>query len=197
MLPSAIKKFTPYRVYKAVMKRVSPFAHLVRAGRVAIGTGSYGTPEVVTYAGDKSTRLLIGNYCSIASSATFLLGGNHPMDRASTFPIRLRLLLDDSAADGFPSSKGDIVLDHGVWVGHGALIVSGVTVGRGAVVAAGAVVTKDVAPYAIVGGNPARFIRYRFSEERIAEIEQSRWWILSEAEMTAKAEELNGRIYTS
>jgi acetyltransferase-like isoleucine patch superfamily enzyme len=193
MIFPILKKLTPLRVYKAILKRSSHFSRLVRSGRILVGRGSYGTPTVVTYAGDDKTRLLIGNYCSVASSATFLLGGNHPTDRITTFPIRLRLSLDTSGLDGFPTSKGDIVLGHGVWIGHGALVLSGVTVGDGAVVAAGAVVTKDVAPYTIVGGNPARPIRARFEADKIEMIAQSQWWTWSESEIAANTDRLNGR----
>lgn len=191
MIP-AVRKLTPVRVYKAILKRSSPFSRLVRCGRISVGRGTYGTPHVITYSGDEMTRLFIGNYCSIASSATFLLGGNHPVDRMSTFPIRLRLSLDATAGDGFPSSKGSIEVGNGVWIGHGALILSGVTIGDGSVVAAGAVVTKDVAPYSIVGGNPARLIRRRFGEQAIEIVERSKWWTWSESEVAANAERLNG-----
>ncbi|MEW1918640.1 CatB-related O-acetyltransferase [Pseudarthrobacter oxydans] len=194
MVHSVLKKFTPLRIHKALVKRTSHFSRLVRSGRIIVGRGSYGTPTVITYTGDDHTKLLIGNYCSVASSATFLLGGNHPTDRISTFPIRLRLSLDTGALDGFPSSKGHIELGHGVWVGHGALVVSGVTIGDGAVVAAGAVVTKDVAPYTIVGGNPARRIRDRFDADDIAVIEKSQWWTWSESRIAANADRLNGQI---
>jgi acetyltransferase-like isoleucine patch superfamily enzyme len=194
MIPSVLKKMTPARVYRAILKRSSHFARLVRSGRVIVGQGTYGTPTVVTYAGDNRTQLIVGNYCSIASSSTFLLGGNHPTDRVSTFPIRLRLHLDESGLDGFPSSKGNIVLGHGVWIGHGVLVVSGVTIGDGAVIAAGAVVTKDVAPYAIVGGNPARPIRSRFDDDVIDKIKQSEWWTWSESAVAANAQDLNGPL---
>lgn len=188
------KKLTPTRVYKALEKRASPYSRLVRSGRVIVGMGSYGTPSVVTYAGDDSTRLIIGNYCSVASSATFLLGGNHPTDRVTTFPVRLRLLLDEGAGDGFPASKGDISVGHGAWIGHGALVLSGVSIGAGAVIAAGAVVTKDVAPYSIVGGNPARVIRERFGADNIARIEESQWWTWSADQVANNADWLNGEI---
>jgi acetyltransferase-like isoleucine patch superfamily enzyme len=185
-------KLTPLGVFRGVSRRMSKFSRLARSGRVVIGAGSYGTPDVAIYAGDLDTKLIIGNYCSIASSATFLLGGNHPTDRISTFPIRLRLLSDAHAKDGFPSSKGNIVLGHDVWIGHGALILSGVSIGNGAVVAAGSVVTKDVPPYTIVGGNPARMIRSRFDSETIDSIEKSEWWTWSESEVACRADFLNG-----
>ena len=72
--------------------------------------------------------------------------------------------------------KGDTVIGNDVWIGQNAVILPGVTIGRHCVVAAGAVVTKDVPPYAIVGGIPARIIRYRFSDEQIARLEESKWW---------------------
>ena len=75
-----------------------------------------------------------------------------------------------------PVSKGDVVIGNDVWIGRGVVILSGVRVGNGAVIGAGAVVTKDVPPYAIVAGNPARIIRYRFSPEQIEELEQIAWW---------------------
>lgn len=193
MKTAVLKKLTPVRVYRAILKRSSHFSRLVRSGRVVVGMGTYGTPTVVTYAGDNETKLIVGNYCSIASSSTFLLGGNHPTDRVSTFPIRLRLNLDESAIDGFPSSKGNIVLGHGVWIGHGVLVLSGVTIGDGAVVAAGAVITKDVAPYSIVGGNPARFIRSRFDSDVVDKIKQSAWWTWNESVVAANANDLNGK----
>jgi acetyltransferase-like isoleucine patch superfamily enzyme len=194
MIPSALKKMTPSRVYRALLKRSSHFARLVRSGRVVVGRGTYGTPTVVTYAGDTTTQLIVGNYCSVASSSTFLLGGNHPTDRVTTYPIRLRLHLDESGIDGFPSSKGNIVLGHGVWIGHGALVLSGVTIGDGAVVAAGAVVTKDVAPYTIVGGNPARLIRRRFDDDVMEKIKQSEWWTWSVSAVAANVDSLNGQM---
>ena len=85
--------------------------------------------------------------------------------------------------DGSHVSRGDTVIGHDVWLGSQALILSGVTIGHGAVVAARAVVAKDVPPYAIVAGNPARVVRYRMSDERIAALLRSEWWLLPEAEV--------------
>ena len=188
----SVRKLTPMRLFYAIRRRLSPFNKLVRSGRVVIGIGSYGTPTVRIYDGDQSTRLLIGNYCSIASSATFLLGGNHPTNRASTFPIRLRLQADNTYSDGFPSSKGDIVLGHDVWIGHDALVLSGVTIGNGAVIAAGSVVTRSVDPYTIVAGNPARKIRFRIDPEAAAKVEATEWWNWPPDEVVKNVERLNG-----
>ncbi|RAZ30718.1 CatB-related O-acetyltransferase [Microbacterium sp. SMR1] len=186
------RKFTPVRIFAAIRKRLSRFARLQRSGRITVGDHSYGTPDVRVFEGDNNTRLHIGRYCSISSDATFLLGGGHPTDRISTYPIRLRMLLPGAGRDGFPSSRGDIIVEDGAWVGHEALIMSGVRIGRGAVVGARAVVTRDVPPYTIVVGNPARVVRARIDEEAQTEAEASRWWEQPASEVAASVEKLNG-----
>lgn len=183
----------PRGVVDALRHRASEFQRLRRAGRVVVGTGSYGAPRVETFAGDGTTRLVIGNYCSVASTATFLLGGNHPTDRRTTFPVR-RVLGGPAADDGFPSTRGDIVVGHGAWIAHEALVLSGVTIGAGAVVAARAVVAKDVPAYAVVAGNPARVVSSRLSPEVVAEVEASRWWELSPDEVVRRAAWLNDEV---
>lgn len=128
---------------------------------VKIGSATYGELNIVTFNDD--SKLLIKNYCSIAQNVTFLLDVEHEIRNISTYPFRAKCLHDKAEA----FSKGDIVIDDDVWIGYGATIMSGVHVGQGAVVAAGAVVTKDVPPYAIVGGVPAKVIKYRFTDEII------------------------------
>ncbi len=141
-----------------------------------IGEHTYGHPKV--YDWDEKTNLIIGRYTSIADDVTILLGGNHRMDWASTYPFPA---LEDAwpeaaAIEGHPWSKGDVVIGSDVWIGNGATILSGVHIGDGAVVAARALVIKDVAPYTIVGGNPAREIRKRFDKKRIKMLLEARWW---------------------
>lgn len=189
-----IRRLEPRRLIGGIRRRMSRFARLTRAGRITLGVGSYGSPQVVTFEGDSRTKLHIGRYCSIASTSTFLLGGGHPMDRATMYPFRLRWQLEGAGHDGYPSSKGDIVVDDGAWIGHGALILSGVRIGRGAVVAAAAVVTKDVAPYSIVAGNPARLVRFRFGESSIAKIDALEWWTWSKPEILARLDEITSSI---
>lgn len=125
-----------------------------------IGKHSYGPISVFSWEGEE--RLHIGSFVSIASDCLFLLGGNHNLYRASTYPFHIDF-------DSFPKveslSKGNIVIKDDVWIGTGSMILSGVTVGQGAVIAACSVVTKDVKPYSVVGGNPAKLIKYRFDEE--------------------------------
>ena len=132
---------------------------------VKVGKCSYGELNVVSF-GDK-TKLIIGNYVSISEEVTFLLDVEHYTDKLSTYPFRVKIL-HECQFEAF--SKGDIVVEDDVWIGYGATIMSGVHIGKGAVIASGAVVVKDVPAYAIVGGVPAKLIRYRFDNETIKQI---------------------------
>jgi acetyltransferase-like isoleucine patch superfamily enzyme len=132
---------------------------------VSVGIGTYGELNVVSFSND--CKLKLGNYISIAQEVTFLLNVEHYTNHISAYPFKVKTL-HIQKAEAF--SKGDIVVDDDVWIGYGATILSGVHIGQGAIVAAGAVVTKDVPPYAIVGGVPAKVIKYRFSEEIINEL---------------------------
>jgi acetyltransferase-like isoleucine patch superfamily enzyme len=128
--------------------------------KISVGKKTYGTLKIIDYS-PLDTKLIIGSYCSISPGVHFLLGGEHQIESISTFPFKVECFGYDYEA----GSKGDIVIADDVWIGTNAIICSGVKIGQGAIVAAGAVVTKDVPPYAIVGGNPAKIIKYRFPEE--------------------------------
>lgn len=128
---------------------------------VVVGKGTYGRLNVVSR-NYQNVKLVIGNYCSIADGVKFLLSGNHQYDIFSTYPYELMVLRNPKA--GIAIAKGDIKVSDDVWIGANAIICSGVSIGQGAIIAAGAIVTKDVEPYAIVGGNPAKVIKYRFQE---------------------------------
>ena len=125
-------------------------------------------------------KLKIGKFCSIACGAKFLFtSGNHSMKSLSTytFPIFYEEWgLDVKDIRSAWDNKGDIVIGNDVWIGYEAVILSGVTIGNGAIIGARAVVTKDVPPYTIVAGVPARPIRKRFDGETIAKLEALRWW---------------------
>lgn len=148
---------------------------LVKRGQASVGAHTYGNPTIHTFTHD-NTRLTIGSYTSIARGVTIVLGGYHPMDRVTTFPLRLRLGMDGAGSDGYPSSPGNISIGSDVWIGTNATILSGVTIGHGAVIGAGALVNHDVAPYAVVAGSPARRIRYRLPEDLIGPMLRVAWW---------------------
>lgn len=132
---------------------------------VEVGKRTYG--RLLIYNDIKGRKLKLGSYCSVADEVTFLLGIDHRTMNISTYPFK-QMLVDRYSFDAI--SKGDIVVDDDVWIGYRATIMSGVHIGQGAVIAAGAVVTKDVPPYAIVGGVPAKVIKYRFETEIIKEL---------------------------
>ncbi len=140
---------------------------------LSIGAWTYGLPRVPR--GDDGTTLRVGRFCSFASGVTILTGCDHRADWISTYPFHL--LGGDTTRLPYASrSKGDVVIGHDVWVATDALILSGVTIGNGAVVAARSVVTKDVPPYAIVAGVPARVVKYRFDPGTIAALQSIAWW---------------------
>ena len=137
--------------------------------------------EAVRYAFDFiDDRLTIGRFCAIAAGAAFILnGGNHHTETIATYPFSIfgAAWAASPEATGEPwPNRGSITVGCDVWIGHEARILPGVTIGSGAVVGAHAVVTKDVAPYAIVAGNPARTIRTRFSDAEIETLLTVAWW---------------------
>lgn len=130
--------------------------------KVEIGKGTYGTLNVRTFSNDKE-KLTIGNYCSIAENVFFLLGGDHRYDTISTYPFGKQIATGETEA----VTKGPIVLGDDVWIGFGSIILSGVTIGQGSIIGAGSIVTKDIEPYSIACGAPARRIRYRHEQSAI------------------------------
>lgn len=142
--------------------------------KVFVGDFTYGVPEIITFK-DDPTKVYIGKFCSIAPSVKIICGGLHRTDWISTYPFNC-YMQDYSYIKGHPTTKGDIRIGNDVWIGDGVTILSGVTIGDGAVIAAGAVVTKDVESYSIVGGVPATFIRKRFDDEIIHNLQELKWW---------------------
>lgn len=125
-------------------------------------------------------RLIIGKFCSIACGAKFLFNsGNHKMSSLSTYTFPLFFEewgLEKGKVTEAWDHKGDIVIGNDVWIGYEAVILSGVSIGDGAVIGCRAVVTRDVLPYTVVGGVPAKPIRKRFDEDTIAELLEIKWW---------------------
>jgi acetyltransferase-like isoleucine patch superfamily enzyme len=141
-----------------------------------IGDYTYGKPRVFHWGED--ARLKIGKFCSIADDVVIFLGGNHRHDWVTTYPFSA--LLEDwpTAKDvkGHPATNGDVVIGNDVWIGYGVTIMSGVNIGHGAVIGAKSVVTKNIEPYSIVAGNPAKEIKKRFSNDDIEKLLNACWW---------------------
>lgn len=137
------------------------------------GYGSYGIPLVHDW--KEGSTLKVGSFCSIAENVNIFLGGHHRSDWITTFPFPAFVETAPNIKD-YAFSRGDVVIGSDVWLCTGAVILSGVNIGHGAVVAAGAVVTKDVEPYAIVAGNPACHVRYRFEERERSKLIELEWW---------------------
>jgi acetyltransferase-like isoleucine patch superfamily enzyme len=162
--------------------------------RLTIGRHTYGRPLVRWYRKEGDTaRVIIGQFVSIADDVICMVGGDRPLDRVSTFPFRIIFGLPGQHEDGYGASKGDIVIGNDVFIGRGVRIMAGVTVGDGAVLGAYSVVSKDVRPYAIVAGNPAREIRRRFTDEQVDALLRIRWWDWSDERILGSVPLLNDR----
>jgi virginiamycin A acetyltransferase len=141
------------------------------------------------FMGDK---LIIGKFCQIATGVKFIMNGaNHATDGFSTFPFRA-FGGDWNDVPLTPSFKGDTIVGNDVWLGYKAIIMPGIQIGDGAIIASGSIVTKDVAPYSIVGGNPATLIRNRFDDETIAKLIKLAWWNWSFEKITEHANAIAG-----
>lgn len=143
------------------------------------------------FIGDK---LIIGKFCMIASGVTFIMNGaNHLTDAVSTYPFAIFGRDWTGAMEGktYPT-KGNTVIGNDVWIGYNATIMPGVQVGDGAIIASNATVVRDVPPYTVVGGNPAKPIRKRFSEEEIERLLDLEWWNWDVERISAQVSNLTG-----
>lgn len=138
-------------------------------------------------------RLEIGKFCAIARGTHIIMNGaNHAMDGFSSYPFFIfGAGWEHTAPDELPY-KGDTIIGNDVWIGHDATIMPGVTIGDGAVIAAKAVVAKDVEPYSVVAGNPAREVRKRFAPEVVEELLKIRWWNWDIEKITRNLEAITG-----
>jgi chloramphenicol O-acetyltransferase type B len=173
---------TARRALGAMRGRSRPVQHAEMPGMIRtrevypqyeIGRATYGVPKLA--GGAMAAGLQIGAFCSIGPDVTILLGGEHRSDWVTTFPFT-RFWPAASGIPDAPHPKGDVVIGNDVWIGRSATIMSGVQVGDGAIVGACSLVTKDVEPYAIVGGNPARLIKMRFDADTVERLCAIRWW---------------------
>lgn len=126
-----------------------------------------------------SDKLIIGKFCMIASGVTFIMNGaNHKMDGITAYPFNIfgkDWEIVTPTLEELPY-KGDTIIGNDVWIGADVTIMPGIKIGDGSIIATKSVITKDIEPYSIVGGNPAKFIRKRFSDEKIKELLELKWW---------------------
>jgi acetyltransferase-like isoleucine patch superfamily enzyme len=143
---------------------------------MSFGKYTYGQP--IIYWQNNNAKLIVGNFCSIAANVTVYLGGNHRKDWVTTYPFGhiYQNIFNNFNGDGHPSTKGDIVIGNDVWIASNVTIMSGVTIGDGAIIANNSHVVKNVEPYSLVGGNPAKIINYRFTPEQIEKLLEIKWW---------------------
>lgn len=156
---------------------------------IKVGKYTYG-PIIVYRWGSKGEGLSIGNFCSIAKGVKFILGGNHDMDKISTYPFEFYFGKNKIVA----TTKGPIIIEDDVWIGTDVIIMSGVKIGKGSVVAAGSIVTKNVEPYSIVGGNPAKLIKKRFPDYIITELTKFDYDTLSDKKIIENIEFLTSKL---
>lgn len=140
-----------------------------------IGRGTY-INGVDLYCWDSRIDVHIGKYCSIADKITLVAGGEHDMEWVSTYPFIPRWKIEELYYLQQPRFKGDIKIGNDVWISNNVVILSGVTISDGAVIGAGSIVTKDISPYCIAVGNPAKVVKKRFSDETIEKLLKIKWW---------------------
>lgn len=152
----------------------------VGKSRVTVGRFTYGHENLTIREWGEGANLDIGSFCSLASCIQVFLGGNHRTDWISTYPFGHIFTEELGGVNikGHPATKGDIVVGNDVWIGHGATIMPGIKIGSGSVIAANATVIKDVEPYEIVGGNPGKTIKKRFTSQIIDLLLHLAWWDL-------------------
>jgi acetyltransferase-like isoleucine patch superfamily enzyme len=139
---------------------------------------TYGVQNIELVYHEDCPQLQIGRFCSIAGNVQIYLGAYHRSDWISTYPFlnSYSKSFEQIKRSGFPKSKGPVKIGNDVWIGSGCRIMSGVSIGDGAIISAGAHVIKDVEPYTIVGGNPAKFIKHRFESNIVDILMQIKWW---------------------
>lgn len=158
-----------------------------------VGPYTYGVIGDSVWMASEDAPLQVGSYCSVASGVQFYCKSGHVHDCATSFPIHFCVLGQPMPNKSLGHRRG-IRVGNDVWIGRDAAIMPGVTIGDGAVIGARAVVAKDVPPYAVSVGNPARVVRYRFDDETIAKLLSIQWWAWDTDKVKLEADYLTGPI---
>lgn len=144
---------------------------------VTFGNMSYMVGGTIQSSTPAQVHMLVGNYCQIAHNTTFEMGLNHAFSGVTAYPFgNVWGYSREDIIKRSLANRQQLIIGHDVWIGGNANIIKGVKIGNGAIIGTNSVVTKDVPPYAIVGGNPAKIIRYRFSPEIIEALDKIKWW---------------------
>jgi len=171
-------------IFKIIRKKINDYKKsryeytkdLVDNNVIMAGKYSYGEPHLGPY-DVQGHKVIIGNFCSIAQEVLILLGGNHSLNWVTTYPFEKESAIFFKRPNiNYKKTKGDVIIGNDVWIGRRVIIMSGVKIGDGAVIAAGSTITKDVTPYTIVGGNPAKIINKRFNDDIIQALLIIKWW---------------------
>jgi virginiamycin A acetyltransferase len=161
-----------WKYINAPIHKFNKYIELGKYSYISTDTFDFFWPDI-------HSKVIIGNFCSISSGLKIYFGGNHRIDRVTTFPFGIKNsdIFNKFDGSGHPAiSKGPITIGNDVWIGTNVTILAGVKIGDGAVIAGESVVTKNVEPYSVCGGNPGKFIKYRFTEEQRNKLLQIKWW---------------------
>jgi len=159
--------------------------------RDCIGKYTYGLPKIFKL--EESSQIQIGKFCSFANNVNIFLDGEHETKKVSTYPFGY--FKDFKSQKKYVTkSKGKVIIGNDVWIGYGVTILSGVNIGDGAVVGACSLVTKDIPPYSIVGGVPAKVIKKRFDDKTIEKLLQTKWWNWSDQKIQENIDYLNSNL---
>jgi acetyltransferase-like isoleucine patch superfamily enzyme len=145
---------------------------------MSFGKYTYGINNLNIFYSNAEANLIVGKFCSIAPNVNIYLGGNHRTDWVTTYPFGHinQNIFNNFNGHGLPSTKGNVIIGNDVWIGSNVTIMSGVTIGDGVVIANNSHVVKNAEPYSLVGGNPAKLIKYRFTKEQIEKLLEIKWW---------------------
>ncbi|MDE6393217.1 MAG: CatB-related O-acetyltransferase [Muribaculaceae bacterium] len=189
----AIKKYNLYKKEQRAAEIQKKYGNLTKHSidnpNITVGDFTYGIPIVTLYTG-KPYHINIGNFCSISNNVEIIIGGQHRYENISSYSF-----IPQVESIFYPTKSCDkpvrnINIGNDVWIGKNVTILQGVNIGDGAVIGTNAVIAKDIPPYAIVIGNPARIIKYRFTKDQIESLLRIRWWNWSLDELKHRMNEI-------